>query len=354
MTVPLGDVQIDVSVRDRCNLDVSASRVAAIAPDAQEARILEPVAGFINVESDNDANRDGCQFELSAIGQGLAEGLSFLSAQTWVRLLPVAQCNGRSSGLAGACRITGSSANGAQVACPVSLVDGVHNVTFVGVFGERIESAPIEFNVDCSSPSVASLTLVNDENQDGCINAMERQNSGAPGTNARFGVQVQTVGMEDGQTVRLLTEDGTSRGSVALVDNQGVVTIDLGEGQRSLTVSGRDAAGNALPADGDDLVSLGVQIDTTPPTPALTNLVQAACLNAASDVNEGVDGLQYGFQITTGRQAGDQVTANLLIDGALAAQEQVQVGCARVCDAEPDRGCPQCGSYRHRCVRERG
>ncbi|MGC6416095.1 MAG: FG-GAP repeat domain-containing protein [Bradymonadia bacterium] len=325
VTVPLGDVQIDVSVRDRCNLDVSASRVAAIAPDAQEARILEPVAGFINVESDDDANRDGCQFELSAIGQGLAEGAEFFVCTDVGQTAPIAQCNGRSSGLAGACRITGSSANGAQVACPVSLVDGVHNVTFVGVFGERIESAPIELNVDCSSPSVASLTLVNDENQDGCINAMERQNSGAPGTNARFRVQVQTVGMEDGQTVRLLTEDGTSRGSVALVDNQGVVTIELGEGQRSLTVSGRDAAGNALPGDGDDLVSLGVQIDTTPPTPALTNLVQAACLNAASDVDAGVDGLQYGFQITTGREPGDLVTANLLIDGALAAQEQVQV-----------------------------
>ena len=42
---------------------------------------------------------------------------------------------------------------------------------------------------------------------------MERQNSGAPGTNARFRVGT-TVGMEDGQTA-LLTEDGTSRGSVS-------------------------------------------------------------------------------------------------------------------------------------------
>ena len=43
VTVPLGDVQIDVSVRDRCNLDVAASRVARL-PEAREARILEPIA----------------------------------------------------------------------------------------------------------------------------------------------------------------------------------------------------------------------------------------------------------------------------------------------------------------------
>ena len=68
-----------------------------------------------------------------------------------------------------------------QVACPVSLVDGVHNVTFVGVFGEQVESAPIEL-LSTYVSSVASL-VVNDDIK---MAASMRWSAElrAPGTNA--------------------------------------------------------------------------------------------------------------------------------------------------------------------------
>jgi len=318
VTVPLGDVTINAQVTDSCGVLAEQSRVAAIPPDAREARITSPVAGDLNGSVDTDGARLGCQFELEAIGQGLAEGAEFHVCTDVNQAAPSEACNGRASALAGVCRIVGSTANGTRVICPVSLQDGAHQVSFVGIFGERIESAPIALNVDCQAPTVQALTIVEDANQDGCINAIERQNSGDVANAARMTIRIQTEGMEDGRTVRVLTEDGTSRGSVAIIDNQGDVTIDLPDGSRTLSVDGSDAVGNPLPTQGAGLVTVPVQVDTVAPSPTLTNLAEATCLNAAADEDGGAAGLQYGIQITTGRDVGQTVTARLSIDGGQA------------------------------------
>ncbi|MBV70089.1 MAG: hypothetical protein CMH52_01980 [Myxococcales bacterium] len=323
-TVPLGDVLITAGVTDQCNVSASASLTASISPSAREARILTPSPGFVNADSDTDSNRAGCQFELTAIGQGMAEGAEFFVCTNVQQTAPIAQCNGASSALAGACRITGSSDNGAQVACPLTLADGQHDITFVGVFGDRVESAPVALNIDCQAPRVTQLTAVDDADNDGCINRMERRNVGAPGSSAQFQVRVQTEGLEDGQIIRLVTDDGAARGSTAVVNNQGNITIDLSEGTRTLNVTGSDLAGNSIATEGADVVTLPVQVDTTVPTPSLTNIVQAACLNADADADANTDGLQYAVQINTGRQQGDTVTARMVLDGIEIASQQVQ------------------------------
>ncbi|MEE2757267.1 MAG: VCBS repeat-containing protein [Myxococcota bacterium] len=323
-TVPLGDVLITAGVTDRCNVQASASMTASISPSARESRILTPTPGFVNANSDTDNNRAGCQFELTAVGQGMAEGAEFFVCTNVQQTAPIGQCNGASSALAGACRITGSTENGAQVACPLTLVDGQHDITFVGIFGDRVESAPVALNIDCQAPSVTQLTLVDDADNDGCINQMERRNQGAPGTAAQFQVRVQTEGFEDGQVIRLLTEDGVSQGSVALVNNQGNITVQLAEGTRTLNVTGSDLAGNSVATEGVDVVTLPLQVDTTAPTPSLTNIVQAACLNATADEDENTAGLQYSVQINTGREQNDTVTARMVLDGIEIATQQAQ------------------------------
>ena len=315
VTVPLGSVQITASVVDACGVQATAETTAAIPPDARQAQITAPETGFINSAMDVDSARAGCQFDLEAIGQGLAEGAEFFVCTDVAQTAPIAQCNGRSSALAGACSVVGSTANGARISCPVSLQDGAHNVTFVGVFGDSVESAPVSFTVDCAAPSVSAITILQDQNDDGCINAAERQNPGGPGTPARMTVQVTTEGLEDGQVIRVLTEDGSAQGSVAVTGNQGNVVIELPEGARTLTVSGTDAAGNALPTEGGDLIARPIQIDTTAPSPALTNVAEAACLNANADQDALIAGLQYAVQVATGRGADANVTANLVIDG---------------------------------------
>jgi hypothetical protein len=316
VTVPLGDVQITASVTDTCGAQASATVTAAIPPGAREAQISAPESGFINNSMDTDNARAGCQFDIEALGQGLAEGAEFFVCTDVAQTAPIGQCNGRSSALSGACEVVGSTANGARIRCPVSLQDGAHNVTFVGIFGDSIESAPVSFTVDCSAPSVATMVVVQDANTDGCVNAQERQNQGAAGTPARMTIRVTTEGLEDGQVVRVLTEDSNVQGSVAVNANQGDISIELPEGARTLRVSGADAAGNGLPTEGADLVTIPVRIDTTPPTPALTNVSEAACLNANSDQNDLNAGLQYAIQIATGRGRDVDVTAQLVIDGA--------------------------------------
>ena len=63
---------------------------------------------------------------------------------------------------------------------------------------------------------------------------------------------------------------------------------------------------------------------TTAPTPSLTNIVQAACLNATADEDENTAGLQYSVQINTGREQNDTVTARMVLDGIEIATQQAQ------------------------------
>ena len=49
----------------------------------------------------------------------------------------------------------------------------------------------------------------------------------------------------------------------------------------------------------------------------MVNVNEAACLNALADEDAEAADLQFGVQISTGRQGGEQVTARMLVDGVV-------------------------------------
>ena len=160
-----------------------------------------------------------------------------------------------------------------------------------------------------------SLSVLQDANDDGCINAQERTNALNGGGDAGMTVRVTTQGIEDGRTVRILAENGDNLGSAVVDGDQADVTISLSEGTRTLRADGSDAVGNPLPAAGEGFVELPVQVDVSSPTPSLVNIADSACLNADADIDGGVNGLQYTVQLTTGRAPGDSVIGRLFING---------------------------------------
>ena len=157
----------------------------------------------------------------------------------------------------------GGNPSGALVACPVSLQEGRHQLSFVGVFGSRVESAPIDLVVDCEAPSVSAVSIVQDADNDG-INEQERSNAGAASGTARVSVRVDTVGMEDGQNLRILSESGTILANGLVNGNTTTIAVELNDGARRVYATGADAVGNPLPTEGAGFVDANVQIDTVP------------------------------------------------------------------------------------------
>ena len=139
----------------------------------------------------------------------------------------------------------GGNPSGALVACPVSLQEGRHQLSFVGVFGSRVESAPIDLVVDCEAPSVSAVSIVQDADNDGCINEQERSNAGAASGTARVSVRVDTVGMEDGQNLRILSESGTILANGLVNGNTTTIAVELNDGARRVYATGADAVGTA-------------------------------------------------------------------------------------------------------------
>lgn len=319
VTVPLGPVALQASVTDRCSITADANLIAEIPAENTEARITSPQAGSsVNITFDNDAVRAGCQIEIEAIGQGLGEGATFDVCTTFEQGGNAGSCiNGARSALDGACRITGATPSGSLVACPVTLQQGTHQLSFVGIFGNRVDSAPVDLVVDCEAPSVAAVSIVQDADSDGCINQQERTNTGAASGTARVSVQVETVGIEDGQNIRILSESGAILASGPVNGNTATIAVELSDGARRVYATGADAVGNPLPSEGAGFVDASIQVDTVPPTPGLVNVNDAACLNALVDQDPQAEDLQFGVQISTGRQADEQITARMLIDGVV-------------------------------------
>ena len=111
----------------------------------QPVHVSNPLSGDVNANVDVDSARIGCQFDVEAIGQGMAPGAEFTVCTNVEQSAPNAACNGGFSALAGDCRVVGSTQNGSRVVCPVSLQNGVHQLSFVGIWGERVESAIVSF-----------------------------------------------------------------------------------------------------------------------------------------------------------------------------------------------------------------
>ncbi|MEZ4466172.1 MAG: hypothetical protein R3F43_17390 [bacterium] len=278
----------------------------------------------VRAAQDEDAALAGCQIDVRAGGEGFEAGADFVVCTDVDQGAGPAACGGGSSANRAPCVSAGGA--GQNLTCPVTLADGTHRLRVVSTGPDRTSSAAITVRADCTAPSVTSAVIVEDDG-DGCINRQERLDDGQNGGFADLTVRFQTVGLEDGRTVAVRQQPGdvaVGRGAVA--GDEGVIDIQLPEGQHTLYLQATDAAGNPLPgAGGANLID--VTVDTTAPTPSFVNLMAGQCLNAAADVDGGAAGLQIPVEVRTGRAEGEVVTVAL--EGAAAAIDPVDTDRAR-------------------------
>ena len=94
--------------------------------------------------------------------------------------------------------VQGSVEGSTLMECPVSLPDATHELSFVAVEGQRVQSAVVSIISDCSPPEVVSVTVPEDVDENGCVNAREK----LPENFANdFTVQVRSNGLSDGTRV---------------------------------------------------------------------------------------------------------------------------------------------------------
>ncbi|MCA9537281.1 MAG: hypothetical protein KC620_00250, partial [Myxococcales bacterium] len=318
-TAALGPQTFVAHAADACGNATTTRLTTQVDPALVSARVLSPVdQARVNVESDADPARAGCQLEVSALVRGLS-AQSPVDVCTSVAQGPAgALCDGRSSALSGRCEVAGVSEEGTTLRCPVSLNDGTHTLTVVGENGERVTSPSVSVRVDCAAPTVGALRIIEDVDANGCIHRQERQNVADAAATARVTLRFTVDGMEDGQAVRIRTDDGVDRGGALVQAGAGEAVITLPAGTHRLYLRGQDRAGNPLPEPGDvrPVTLLTLTVDPTPPTPALVGLVAGACLNGGADADPALADLQYALQVQSGRQAGEAVTAAASLDGA--------------------------------------
>ena len=173
----------------------TGTQTASVDPNSAFAQILSLDSGdLINSEQDIDAAQEGCQIDVRVETNGISSGASFAVCTTALQGPADANCLGLPSALNGDCRILGAgSVPGSSVfECPISLSDSAHELSFVAVEGERVQSAIVSLNADCSPPQAVSVTIPEDVDSNGCINSRERlQPDNAAGV-GEFTVQVQT------------------------------------------------------------------------------------------------------------------------------------------------------------------
>jgi hypothetical protein len=176
------------------------------------------------------------------------------------------------------------------------LNDGEHELSIVSrQNGVDLRSNPVSVFVDCTPPSVVSLQVAEDLNQDGCVNSQERANFNSSGDNATFNLSFEVEGIEDGArvSVRALPEQ-RSLGQAEIIEGRGALSgITLEPGEYQLYLSGSDAVGNELPStDSDAFVFLPLLVDMVVPELVLLRLVLDQCLGFDDDL-ETRDGAQY-------------------------------------------------------------
>jgi hypothetical protein len=314
LTFPEGNVVFTASVGDACgNLGQTVS-VVDVQGGASVIVVDPDDQGTIRANIDLDEVEPGCQYTLVATTFGLAAAAEYTVCTDFPQADRPVLCNGRASALDP--RGDGCQAlEGNLLRCPISLSDGAHELTVVARFGDRIESAPIRVRADCSAPTVAAITI-DETGDDVCVNRQERLNPDDPNSPAAVSVRFTTDGLEDGQSVQVLSTAGEAvLGSTRVANNEGEVRVNLPTGQSyNLYLSARDAAGNRLPGYAPGANGTTVVIDTAAPTPALLNLVPNGCLNGGADLDDMTPDLQFAVQIDTGREPGERLALALIAD----------------------------------------
>lgn len=323
-TLPLGDLSFSASVADACGNTTTTPVDFVVDPGAAIVVNSPTDNATMLVGDDDDAEMAGCQINLLGQTRGLGAEAEFFVCTDVDQGEGIAGCDGQASALNGACAIQGNSAEIFE--CPLTLADGVHTLTVVGQFGQRVVSEPITVVADCSAPTVQTITVDQDANADACINRAERTNAASVSDRAQFQVTVNVDGVEDGRVVRvrrvgnnneLLAAGNVSNGAVT-------VSVDLAPGAYTLYATGADAAGNSLPAVGSaGAISRPVRVNTVVPTPSVVNLAPNTCLNAAADAEAGGQ-LQYGLQVTPGGEVGETLNGTVVVDGDVAGAINAQ------------------------------
>lgn len=316
VTLPLGDLTLTAIAADACgnrgeatsNIVVDAGAAIVVNDPRDQDRVL--------ARDDREPERAGCQIDLTGQAIGLGAGAEYVVCTDVDQGEGPAACNGQSSALGpGGCRVRGDDQ--AVLTCDLDLTEGQHTLTLVGIFGDRVESAPVTVLADCSVPVVSALTVVEDADGNACLHRMERANPRRRVDRADFTVRAQIEGLEDRQTVTLLYAPSGERATSARIEG-GVVdfSLDLGAGSYTFYVMSSDVAGNRLPEFGDEgVVTRPIRVDVIPPQPQLLELAPADCLNASADEAAGEPGLQYTVRVTTGGELGEMLTGVLSIEG---------------------------------------
>ena len=326
MTMPLGAGEYSVDVTDACG---NASHiVAAYNVDAGAViAITSPVDGINVLAADDvDPGAAGCQGVVVAEFAGLGEAADFDVCTTFDQGDVTARCAGSSSVLNGACNVQGDGV--LEVVCPISMNEGLHGLTVVGEFGERIESAAIAFSADCTVPSVDTVAIPQ-AGGDACLNRTERNDPARVDDGAAFAVNVQFTGVEAGVVMTLRGEPALAGDApTAIVDGDGLATFtaDVAQGTYDLYVEGTDEAGNPLPAFGVGAVAQTLTVETTVPTPSFTNVAPDQCLNAADSENPAL--MIYAPTADAGGLVDEVLTAELSIDGGIGIEGSVDAGAA--------------------------
>ncbi len=316
-TLPAGDLEIRARATDACGNEAVAVSASVVDPDSSIS-IREPAEGTnILAGDDEDENTAGCQVYLRAVIEQLgAEAEYFVCTSANQGAGPEA-CDGRSSALAPAGCSVEQGAGGPELNCLLSLQDGRHTLSVVGVFGEPVESGPISVLVDCTEPTVEAFVVPQDADANACVNRVERRRPERINDRAEFDLRATITGIEDGRSVTLLRAPNRDRVTSAIIANGQVqFPLDLDQGTHNLYLSSSDAAGNRLPDFNDpDAFVYRLQIDTLRPQTQLVGLAADACLNGGADADPGADGLQYAVRASALGQPDEALTGRLAIDG---------------------------------------
>ena len=294
-------------------------RAEGCGADERRLVITNPGDGeFVRQAQDADPAVAGCQIELRAGGFGFPVDADFVVCTDVPGAAGPAACGGESSPNDGPCVSAGGG--GQNLSCPISLTDGTHRLRVVSTGRDGTASPPITVRADCTAPTVVAIAIDEDDDGDGCINRQERiedlQNGGPADVTVRF----QVEGIEDGRGLSVRRQPENQNLGIAVVNGGvGSLRIRLGEGDTGISIQGTDDALNPLPPAGGANF-LAVVVDTTAPTPALADVVDGQCFNAAADV-DAADGLQIGVQVRTGRQVGETVTVQLATEAEVLPAE---------------------------------
>ena len=318
-TLPFGELTFRGDVQDACGNAGSGSALATVEPGAA-IQITRPANDeVINAADDLDLGADGCQVRLQATLAAFGAGAEFAVCTNIDQGDADPLCAGAFSALGadGACTVLGQDAG---LQCDLTLRDGVHTLTVVGAFGERVQSLPVTVDVDCTRPTVQAIQVV-EAGADDCVNRRERGNIDAAGDTAMVRVRVTMDGVEDGEGVALRRADDSVLARGPVTDGALEVNVTLEPGNYVLHAQGHDTAGNPLAAPGEPgATTYAFRVDTRAPAPAVVNLMPGMCLGAAIDADGGTGGLQYAVVANTGAEANETVDVALDVDGAQAAE----------------------------------